>query len=166
MLLLMCWNALLELASSAAFGALRFLALTREALSSGTSVANLTFHTECVRGPGVRLLSLRLLLHTLAQEPFPGEELRGRGPERTCFQRHPPTRPVYSKVAPPGDLKGTRHCFGWYSATLGFFKKHCLFGCVGSQLQHVRPSRSWGSSIVAHGLWLKRAGFRSCRPCA
>lgn len=80
--------------------------LTREALSSGTSVANLTFHSECVRGSGVRLLSLRLLLHTLAHEPFPGEELRGGGPEHVCVQRHPPTRPVYSKVAPPGDLKG------------------------------------------------------------
>ena len=139
---LTCWNALLELASSPAFGFLRFVMLTREALSSGTSVANLTFHSECVRGPGVRLLSLRLLLRTLAHEPFPGEELRGRGQSTCAFSvtcQHARftarrRRLVTSRV---------RHCFGCYSATLGFLKKkHYLFGCVGSQLQHVRPSLS------------------------
>lgn len=116
--------------------------LTREALSSGTSVANLTFHSECVRGSGVRLLSLRLLLHTLAHEPFPGEELRGGGPEHVCVQRHPPTRPVYSKVAPPGDLKGAPLFWLLFCNSWIFLKKHYLFGCVGSQLQHMRPSLS------------------------
>ena len=139
---LTCWNALLELASSPAFGFLRFVMLTREALSSGTSVANLTFHSECVRGPGVRLLSLRLLLRTLAHEPFPGEELRGRGPEHVCVQRHLPTRPVYSKAAPPGDLKGAPLFWLLFCNSWIFKKKHYLFGCVGSQLQHVRPSLS------------------------
>lgn len=72
---------------------LRFVTLTSETLSSGTRVANLTFHSECVRGPGVRLFSLRLLLHTLAHGPFPGEELGSWGPEHACVRRRPPVPP-------------------------------------------------------------------------
>ena len=45
---LMYWNALLEFASSSAFGFLRFVTLTSETLSSGTRVANLTFHSVFV----------------------------------------------------------------------------------------------------------------------
>ncbi|XP_055256167.1 uncharacterized protein LOC129539514 [Moschus berezovskii] len=142
-------------ASSTATGFLRSIMLTCEALPSGASITNLTFHSECVCGPGVRLFSLRLLLHTLVHEPFPGEELRGWGPEHTCVQRHPPIGPFTAWQRHLVTLRVRATVLVGILQTLGFFliKPLCiyLFGCVRSQLRHVGPSLSRG--VFRCGSW-------------